>query len=60
MRADACQAKRIAQHAARGWRLQPPPQREKREAPGAQAPGVEKDVPEVEMKVIGGEEQREE
>ena len=48
-RADACQAGRIAQHAARGWRSPPPPRREKRrEAPGATAPGVEEDGPEVE------------
>ena len=47
-RADACQAKRIAQHAARGWRSPPPPRREKKEAPGAEAPGVEEGGPEVE------------
>ena len=56
-RADACMAKKIAQHATRGWRTPPPPRREKR-APGATAPGVEEDayVPEVEMEEVGGEE----
>ena len=40
-RADACAAKKIAQHAARGWRSPPPPRREKkREAPGVETPGV--------------------
>ena len=49
-RADACQAKRIAQHAARGWRSPPPLRREKkREAPGVEAPGVEEGGPEVEI-----------
>ena len=38
-RADACAARKIAQHAARGWRSPPPPRREKRrEAPEATAP----------------------
>ena len=48
-RADACAAKKIAQHAARGWRPPPPPRREKKgEAPGGEAPGVEKEgEPEV-------------
>ena len=57
-RADACVAKKIAQHASRGWRSSPPPRREKRrEVPGAEAPGVEEeeDVPEVEMEEVGGE-----
>ena len=50
-------AKKIAQHASRGWRSPPPPRREKkREVPGAAAPGVEEeDVPEVEMEEVGGE-----
>ena len=49
-RADACAAKKIAQHAARGWRPPPPPIREKRkEAPGVETPDVEKEgEPEVE------------
>ena len=56
-RADACVAKKIAQHASRGWRSPPPPRREKkRKVPVAEAPGVEKeDVPEVEMEEAGGE-----
>ena len=29
-RADACAAKRIARHAARGWKSSPPPRRERR------------------------------
>ena len=59
-RADACQAKKIAQHAAREWRLPPPPRRERKEAPGAEAPGVEENGPEVKMEEMEGEEQREE
>ena len=49
-RADACAAKKIAQHAVRGWRSSPPPRREqRREAPGAVAPGVgEEGEPEAE------------
>ena len=41
---------KIAQHAARGWRSPPPPRREqRREVPGAAAPGVEEEgEPEVE------------
>ena len=54
-RADACQAKRIAQHATRGWRSPPPPRREKKEAPGVEAPGV-KEAPEVEMEEVEREE----
>ena len=56
-RADACVAKKIAQHASRGRRPPPPPRREKRrEVPGTEAPGVEEeDVPEVEMEEVGGE-----
>ena len=43
-RADACAAKKIAQHAARGWRSLPPPRREqRRETPGVTAPGVEEE-----------------
>ena len=42
-RADACAAKRIAQHAARGWRSPPPPRRERRDAPDATAPAVEEE-----------------
>lgn len=42
--ADACAARRIAQNAARGWRSPPPPRREqRRDAPGATAPGVEEE-----------------
>ena len=63
-RADACQAKRIAQHAARGWRSPSPPRRERRrEAPGAEATtaqgeeqGEEQGEPAAEMKEMGGEE----
>ena len=55
-RADACQAKRIAQHATRGWRSPPPPRRERKEAPGVEAPGVEEGGPEVEMEEMAGEE----
>ena len=41
-RADACAAKRIAQHAARGWKSPPPPLTEwKEKAPGAATPAVE-------------------
>ena len=40
-RADACAAKKIAQHAARGWRSPPPPRRGKKEAPDAAAPDIE-------------------
>ena len=48
-RADACVSKKIAQHAAKGWRSPPPPRREqRREAPGSTAPGVEEGEPEVE------------
>ena len=48
--AGGCQAKRIAKHAARGWRSPPPLRREKkREAPGVEAPGVEEGGPEVEI-----------
>ena len=49
-RADAYAAKRIAQHAARGWRSPPPPGREKRrEAPEAAAPDADGEgEPEVE------------
>ena len=51
--ADACQAKRIAQHATRGWRSPPPPQRKRMKAPEVETPGIEeegeRDVPEVEM-----------
>ena len=55
-RADACAAKRIAQHAARGWRSPPPPRRERRDAPDATAPAVEEEsAPEVEMEEAGGE-----
>ena len=40
-RADACGAKRNAQHAARGWRSLPPPRKEqKRETPDVAAQGV--------------------
>ena len=43
-RADACAAKKIAQHAARGWRSPPPPRREKKkETPGVATPGVEEE-----------------
>ena len=60
-RADACVAKKIAQHAARGWRSPPPPWREqRREAPEAEATtaqGGEQGEPEVEMEEMGGEEQ---
>ena len=63
-RADACQAKRIAQHATRGWRSPPPPRRERKRAPEMKTPGVEEerglDVPEVEMEEVGEEEQGEE
>ena len=49
-RADVCGAKRIAQHAARGWRSPPPPRREKRrETPGATAPDVEEGGSGVEL-----------
>ena len=49
-RADACAARKIAQHTARGWRSPPPPRKEqRREAPGAAASGVEEEgEPEVE------------
>ena len=61
--ADACQAKKIAQHATRGWRSPPPPRRE-RKAPERKTPGVEEeeelDVPEIEMEEVGGGEQGEE
>ena len=60
-RADACAAKKIAQHVARGWRSPPPPRREqRREAPEAEATtaqGGERGEPEVEMEEMGGEEQ---
>ena len=57
-RADACVAKKIAQHASRGWRSPPSPRRKgKREVPGPEAPGAEEEcVPEVEMEEVGGEE----
>ena len=58
-RADACVAKKIAQHASRGWRSPPPPRRgEKRgDVPSTETPGVEEeDIPEVEMEEAGGEE----
>ena len=57
-RADACVAKKIAQHASRGWRSPPPPRREKRrEVPGAVTPGLEEEeVPEVEMEEVEGRE----
>ena len=43
-RADACAARKIAQHAARGWRSPPQPRRERREeAPIAAAPAVEEE-----------------
>ena len=49
-RADACAAKKIAQHAARGWRSPPPLRREKkREARGVEAPGVEEGGPEAKI-----------
>ena len=54
-RADACQAKKIAQHATRGWRSPPPPRREKRVAPGVEARGVEEGGPEVEIEEVEGE-----
>ena len=41
--ADACAAKKIAQHAARGWRSPSPPRRERRGAPGVAAPAVEEE-----------------
>ena len=55
-RADGCTAKRIAQHASRGWRSPPPPRRERKgESPGARAPDVEEgDVPEFEMEEAEG------
>ena len=59
-RADACAAKRIAQHTARGWRSPSPPWREQREALGAEATaaqGEEQGEPEAEMEEMGGEEQ---
>ena len=51
-------AKKIAQHATRGWRSPPPPRREKRrEVPGTTAPSIEEeDAPEVEMEEAEGEE----
>ena len=55
-RADACAARKIAQHAARGWRSPPPPRREKREVPGTETLGVEEGEPEVEVEDMGGEE----
>ena len=42
-RADACAAKRIAQHAARGWRSPPPLRRERRAAPEVATPAVEEE-----------------
>ena len=42
-RAEVCAAKRIAQHAARGWRSPSPSRRERRGAPGATAPAVEEE-----------------
>ena len=50
-RADACRAKKIAQHAARRWRPPPPPRREKRrEIPDVAAPGAEEEgEPEVKV-----------
>ena len=60
-RADACAAKRIAQHAARGWRSPSPPRRERRrEAPEPEAEetqGEEQGEPEAEMEEEGGEDQ---
>ena len=60
-RADACQAKKIAQHAARGWRSPSPPRRERgRKAPEPEAEGTqgeEQGEPEVEMEEEGGEDQ---
>ena len=53
-RADACAAKKIAQHAARGWRSPPPPRRErKEEVPAAAAPAVKE---EGELEVEGAAE----
>ena len=40
-RADACAAKKIAQHAARGWGSPPPPRRERRRAPEEATPDAE-------------------
>ena len=62
-RADACAAKKIAQHAARGWRPPSPSQRERRDAPGVTALAVkeegELEAEEVaEPEVEGMEEQR--
>ena len=42
-RADACTAKRIAQHAARGWRSPPPPKKERKAAPEVAALAVEEE-----------------
>ena len=47
-RADACAAKRIAQHAARGWRSPPPHRRERRRAPEEETPDAEVGEPGVE------------
>ena len=56
-RADACAAKKIAQHAARGWRPPSPPRRERVAAPGVAAPAV-KEEGELEVEEVaeqGGE-----